>query len=206
MRVVSSVSITCDFPTCGATFHDVSQWREHYVSHLGSSRVSGLESKDTTSDVIKEVLKERSRPIEQPTRLEKEIRAPTSWKNEREMVDFYCKHPGLIEDGFKPIFREFGAAGVDGVRRGGRMDIFGIDKEGNLCVVEFKKDDFRKKRDYPERQVYNYRLILERLIKALGLERNLKVRGIVITPKKKEEIVATPRPWTLEEIMTIGRR
>ncbi|MDH7477767.1 MAG: MmcB family DNA repair protein [Candidatus Bathyarchaeota archaeon] len=87
------------------------------------------------------------------------------------MIDWYLGNPEKIEDGFKPIFKEFGVGNWK------RVDILGIDKDKRLCIVEIKtgKDDNYKK------QVKKYRSALNKLFEALNLY--VPIRIIIITPK-----------------------
>lgn len=52
--------------------------------------------------------------------------------SEAEMRDYIFEHPEVIEEGFKPLFREKPI-------KHGIVDIFGRDREGNIVILELKR-------------------------------------------------------------------
>ena len=97
----------------------------------------------------------------------------------KDLVNFYLSHPCEIEEGFRAISKEFGLGN-------GRIDIVGIDKERNLCLVEVKT---RKTSIRDELQVKHYRRIFLRLFRLLGI--NKTVRAIVIGPNQIKDLGKT---------------
>ncbi|NJE85442.1 DUF91 domain-containing protein [Thermococcus sp. CX2] len=84
--------------------------------------------------------------------------------SEAEMAEMIFKNPELIEEGFKPLFREKPIGH-------GIVDILGKDKNGNLVVLELK----RRKADLHAVSQ------LKRYVEALKLEHG-SVRGILVAP------------------------
>ena len=56
----------------------------------------------------------------------------TLWGSEDEMANIVMKNPNLIEDGFKPLHREYPTPY-------GNIDLLGEDKHGTIVVIEFKR-------------------------------------------------------------------
>lgn len=94
-------------------------------------------------------------------------------------VDHYFNHPFEIEQGFKTLYREFGVGSWR------RIDILGIDKNRNLCIVEIKTGKYTQP---PLNQVIKYRLSLMRLFEALS--QKVSIRIIIITQDKRFEVPA----------------
>jgi len=97
----------------------------------------------------------------------------------KDLVDFYFSHPLEIEKGFRTAFKEFGIGH-------GRVDIVGVDKNRNLCVVEIKTRAASLK---DELQVRHYRSCFINLFKMLGIDR--AVRAIVVTPHQTKDLGKT---------------
>ncbi|AEH25279.1 endonuclease NucS [Pyrococcus yayanosii] len=86
--------------------------------------------------------------------------------SEAEMAALIFSNPDVIEPGFKPLFREKPV-------RHGIVDVLGVDKEGNLVVLELK----RRKADLHAVSQ------LKRYVEALREENPGKiVRGILVAP------------------------
>ncbi len=56
----------------------------------------------------------------------------TLWGSEDEMINIVLRNPKLIENGFKPLSKEYPTPY-------GNIDLLGEDKNGNIVVVEFKR-------------------------------------------------------------------
>jgi len=97
----------------------------------------------------------------------------------KDLVDFYFVHPEKIEKGFRTAFKELGIGH-------GRVDIVGVDKNRNLCVVEVKTKATSLK---DEIQVRHYRSCFINLFKMLGINR--AVRAIVVTPHQTKDLGTT---------------
>jgi len=100
----------------------------------------------------------------------------SSFKRHADAVDLYFSNPDLIEKGFKPLFKEFGAGNWR------RIDILGTDQNGNLVVVEIKTG----KVEGVEKQVKKYRSGLNALFHALKLQ--VPIRIIIITPESQIDL------------------
>ena len=57
------------------------------------------------------------------------------YASEEEMKKAVMAQPNLVEEGFKPFMEE------RPVKRSGRVDLLGVDRHGNILVVEFKKNN-----------------------------------------------------------------
>ncbi|NJE26364.1 DUF91 domain-containing protein [Thermococcus sp. MV5] len=84
--------------------------------------------------------------------------------SEAEMADLVFENPGLIEDGFKPLFKEKSI-------RHGIVDLLGKDKDGNIVILEFK----RRRADLHAVSQ------LKRYVETMREEYE-KVRGILVAP------------------------
>jgi len=84
--------------------------------------------------------------------------------SERDLIDMIFENPGLIEDGFRPLEREKPT-------RYGTIDLYGVDRDGNGVVVEFKRG----------RAELAGVSQLERYVAELG-GKGKKVRGILVAP------------------------
>jgi len=84
--------------------------------------------------------------------------------SERDLIDMIFENPGLIEDGFRPLEREKPT-------RYGTIDLYGVDRDGNGVVVEFKRG----------RAELAGVSQLERYVEELG-GKGKKVRGILVAP------------------------
>lgn len=85
--------------------------------------------------------------------------------SEAEMAELIFENPGLIEPGFKPLFREKPI-------KHGIVDILGRDSDGNLVVLELKR---RRAELHAVSQ-------LKRYVEALREEHGESVRGILVAP------------------------
>lgn len=85
--------------------------------------------------------------------------------SEAEMVKFVYENPEILEDGFRPIVREYKG-------RYGIIDLLGRDKKGNLVVCGFKR------RTADVQDVAQLALYMDSLKRDLGD----KVRGILVAP------------------------
>ena len=84
--------------------------------------------------------------------------------SEAEMADLVFENPELIEDGFKPLFKEKSI-------RHGIVDLLGKDKDGNIVILEFK----RRRADLHAVSQ------LKRYVETMREEYE-KVRGILVAP------------------------
>ncbi|WP_175060085.1 endonuclease NucS [Thermococcus sp. 2319x1] len=84
--------------------------------------------------------------------------------SEAEMADLIFENPSVIEDGFKPLFKEKPI-------KHGIVDVLGVDKEGNIVVLELK----RRRADLHAVSQ------LKRYVEAMK-EEHEKVRGILVAP------------------------
>ncbi|MDR1818947.1 MAG: endonuclease NucS [Methanobrevibacter sp.] len=98
---------------------------------------------------------------------------------EKDMGDMIMKHPNMIEEGFKPVNREYAT-------EHGFIDILGKDKKGNLMVLELKS---RKAGVNGVKQLKRYLTDFENnqdsYLKDSGIEMK-KVRGILVAPSIDE--------------------
>jgi RecB family endonuclease NucS len=98
---------------------------------------------------------------------------------EKDMGDMIMKHPSMIEEGFKPVNREYAT-------EHGFIDILGKDKDNNLMVLELKS---RKAGINGVKQLKRYLTDFENnqdsYLKNSGIERK-KVRGILVAPSIDE--------------------
>lgn len=85
--------------------------------------------------------------------------------SEAEMAKLIFENPNVIEEGFKPMFREKQI-------KHGIVDIMGLDKDGNIVVLELK----RRKADLHAVSQ------LKRYVDSLKEEYGEKVRGILVAP------------------------
>jgi len=85
---------------------------------------------------------------------------------ERDMQKAILVEPSMIEVGFRPISFEKKV-------EPGFVDIYGIDKDGNLVVVEIKRNIAG----------HNAALQLSRYVKAVQGRANRKVRGLLVAPR-----------------------
>ncbi|MEM3203473.1 MAG: endonuclease NucS [Saccharolobus sp.] len=84
---------------------------------------------------------------------------------EIDIVDSIVKNPNLIEDGFRSLSREYKTPY-------GKIDLLGIDKKGNLVIVEVKRS---KAQLQAVSQLYRYYTYFKET-------RGSKVRGILVSP------------------------
>ncbi|MEM1537358.1 MAG: endonuclease NucS [Candidatus Nezhaarchaeales archaeon] len=96
----------------------------------------------------------------------------TLYATEKDMKEAVLAYPDLIEEGFKPILLEVPLDKVQGF-----VDVVGEDAQGNLVVVEVKKDAASKEAV----------LQLKRYIEAIKARSNRKVRGIIAAPRLARE-------------------
>jgi len=101
-------------------------------------------------------------------------------RKHKQLLDYYFEHPEEIEEGFKSLFKEFGVGK-------GRVDLVGIDKNKNLCLVEIKTSD--KTWQNPEKQIARYRNQLKQLLYYMRVNRS--VRAIASTPSRRIDLGAS---------------
>ncbi|WP_297508367.1 endonuclease NucS [Thermococcus sp.] len=85
--------------------------------------------------------------------------------SEAEMAEMIFRKPELIEHGFRPLHREKPI-------RHGIVDILGVDKDGNVVVLELKR---RRAELHAVRQLKSY-------VETLKEEYGDRVRGILVAP------------------------
>jgi len=105
----------------------------------------------------------------------------------KDLIDFYFSHPWEIEEGFRPIFKEFGIGH-------GRVDIIGVDKDRNLCLVEVKT----RRSIQDENQVRHYRSSFHNLFRILGL--NTAIRAIIVAPEQVKDLGKTKTIFGMEGV------
>jgi len=98
--------------------------------------------------------------------------------NHTQLVRYYHSNPEEIEVGFRVFFAEFGVGR-------GRIDLLGVDKQRNLCVVEVKVKSHPSLKN-GGKQALKYRVRCEQFLNALKIRR--PVRAMVITPKGKFDL------------------
>uniref|UniRef100_UPI0001A48A33 Endonuclease NucS n=1 Tax=Pyrococcus abyssi TaxID=29292 RepID=UPI0001A48A33 len=89
--------------------------------------------------------------------------------SEAEMANLIFENPRVIEEGFKPIYREKPI-------RHGIVDVMGVDKDGNIVVLELKR---RKADLHAVSQMKRY-------VDSLKEEYGENVRGILVAPSLTE--------------------
>jgi len=94
----------------------------------------------------------------------------------KDLVNFYLSYSCEIEEGFRAVSKEFGIGN-------GKIDIVGIDRDRNLCLVEVKT---RKASIQDELQVKHYRSIFLNLFRLLGIDKTVRV--IVIEPSRIKDL------------------
>ncbi len=93
------------------------------------------------------------------------------------MIDHLFKFPEEVEEGVRLYYREFGFGK-------GRVDLVGIDKDGNLCIVEVK---IRKpNRKILGKQLRKYYVPLRHLFGLMDLDKNIRL--FLATPKGIEHL------------------
>ena len=110
---------------------------------------------------------------------DEEYRLSVKTTKHKDLVDFLFTHPEEIEKGFRSTFKEFSIGR-------GRVDIVGVDKDRNLCVVEVKTKAASLE---DELQVRHYRSGFISLFKMLCIDR--AVRAIVVTPNQTKDLGKT---------------
>jgi RecB family endonuclease NucS len=89
----------------------------------------------------------------------------TMWATENDMQEAILYRPELLEEGFRPISKE---RSVDP----GFIDILGVDKDGNLVVVEIKR--VKASKDAVEQ--------LRKYMDVIDVDENRVVRAIIVAP------------------------
>lgn len=84
---------------------------------------------------------------------------------EIDIVDSIIKEPYIIEDGFKPIEREYKTPY-------GKVDLIGVDKEGKIVVIEVKRS---KAQLQAVSQLYRYYIYFREM-------NGDRIRGILVAP------------------------
>jgi hypothetical protein len=101
---------------------------------------------------------------------------------EEDMSNMLYDHPELIEEGFKPVSREEQT-------KYGFIDVFGVDKNGVLTVVECKRYCAELS------AVTQLRRYVEKLMISKGIT---KVRGILAAPKITDNAKKMLEDWGFE--------
>lgn len=112
-------------------------------------------------------------------------------KKHDEIIEHLLIHPEEIEEGVKLYYRELGFGK-------GRVDLIGVDKDGNLCIVEVKIR--RPNREKLGKQLQNYYSPIKLLFGVMGIDK--KIRMFLATPKGVEHLYDI-KPFKHEYI---GRR
>jgi len=104
--------------------------------------------------------------------------------SEKDMSDMIFNTPEIIEDGFKPFSREEHT-------KFGFIDVFGIDKNGRIVVIECKRDfaDFKA-----VSQLHRY---IHKIMKSKGITEEY-VRGIIAAPRISENALVMLREYGFE--------
>ena len=93
------------------------------------------------------------------------------YASEQDMHKAILMEPSLLEEGFKPISYEKKV-------EPGFVDVYGMDKEGNLVVVEVKRKTARK----------NDVLQLAKYIEAIKTKTSRQLRGILVAPSLGRDV------------------
>ena len=93
------------------------------------------------------------------------------YASEQDMHKAILMEPSLLEEGFKPISYEKKV-------EPGFVDVYGMDKEGNLVVVEVKRKTARK----------NDVLQLAKYIEAIKTKTSRQLRGILVAPNLGKDV------------------
>ncbi len=101
---------------------------------------------------------------------------------EKDMAEMMYNKPELVEKGFRPLSREEHT-------KYGFIDLFGLDREGKLVVVECK----RYRADLPA--VSQLRRYVEKIEESKGITH---VRGILAAPKITENALKMLQDWGFE--------
>lgn len=101
---------------------------------------------------------------------------------EEDMSNMLYENPEMIEDGFKPVSREEQT-------KYGFIDVFGVDKDGTLTIVECK----RYCADLSA--VTQLRRYVEKMMVSKGIT---KIRGILAAPKITENAQKMLEDWGYE--------
>ncbi|QGR19988.1 endonuclease NucS [Stygiolobus azoricus] len=102
--------------------------------------------------------------------------------SEKDEVDLVISKPELIEEGFKPLQREYSTPY-------GKIDLLGKDNKGNYVVLEFKR---AKATLQAVSQLYRYVMYFR--------ERGQLVRGILVAPGISENALNLLRRLVLEYV------
>lgn len=95
----------------------------------------------------------------------------TLYASEKDMRRAVVANPSLIESGFKPISFEKKV-------EPGFVDVYGIDKEGRLVVIEIKRNIAGKASV----------LQLAKYVEAVKVTTNRKIRGILVAPNISKDV------------------
>ena len=123
------------------------------------------------------IISKREKPKESLLVLFKKLKLATSFElgdeeelyligTEEDLIEAVFENPSLIEEGFRPIQREKQT-------RHGIIDLYGIDKDGNGVVVEFKRG----------RATLSGVSQLSRYVSELKEKTNRNIRGILAAPE-----------------------
>ena len=93
-------------------------------------------------------------------------------RSHREIEEKLIYHPELIEEGVKIVYREAGLGR-------GRVDLLGVDREGNLVIVEVKtrEPSFEAR----IKQLPKYYAFLKRILELIKVDKRIRV--FLATPK-----------------------
>jgi RecB family endonuclease NucS len=121
------------------------------------------------------------------------------YASEEDMKKAVIARPDLVEEGFKPFVEE------RPVRKTGRVDLLGVDRHGNILVVEFKKNsataqDILQLKTYVESLQEEFGNRPRAVIAAPGLTKNarsmLDLHGIefrCLTPRQCSQVLERMR-------------
>lgn len=103
--------------------------------------------------------------------------------SEKDLIDMVFNNPGLIEDGLRPIEREK-------MTRYGAIDLYGIDRDGNGVVVEFKRG----------RAELAGVSQLKRYVDEIKEKHEKNVRGILVAPNITSSALKLLKEYGLEYV------
>ena len=95
----------------------------------------------------------------------------TLYASERDMHRAILRKPSLLEEGFTPISYEKKV-------EPGFVDVYGIDKDGKLVIVEVKRKTAGKEAV----------LQLSKYMNALGSKSDRELRGVLVAPSIKKDV------------------
>jgi RecB family endonuclease NucS len=93
------------------------------------------------------------------------------YASEEDMQKAILVRPDLLEEGFKPVTYEKKV-------EPGFVDVYGIDRDGKLVVVEIKRKTAGKEAAFQ----------LAKYIKAIKMKANRPVRGVLVAPRIAKDV------------------